>query len=249
LTPRAWFTRAAALTAIAAALVGGLARCNAVLGIERASLLDAGAETAPGAPNTYAVNCTNYCTLMAANCKATSQGDDTEYQVSDAGICEIMCNVRDNLGDTMISADTVQPHADSLSCRVWHANAAASGSHVHCPHAGPLGGMKCDDDNYDDGCIPFCTLDLSICTGQAAAYASYGDCLNACRKDGGYPGFQYRVDSLDPEVSDLATQFQNTGNTLNCRLYHLQNYLRTHLAVHCTHTAQSGGGVCVDNDN
>ena len=95
----------------------------------------------------------------------------------------------------------------------------------------------------NDPCREFCILDLAFCTGDAAAYTSVEDCVNACAPDaGGYMGYPYNINPNDPEVTDLAT----SGDTLNCRMYHLENFLLTGLAIHCTHTSLSGNGVCVN---
>jgi hypothetical protein len=91
-------------------------------------------------------------------------------------------------------------------------------------------------------------MDVDFCTGAAAAYASYNDCLAACRPDAGYAGYPYMQNVADPEVTDLAPQFQAGSNTLNCRLYHLENFLRTGDPVHCSHTSLSGNGVCTSAD-
>jgi hypothetical protein len=240
--------------------IGGLvSSCNDVLGIGEAALepgeagggepsseASAGDAGAGNAASFYALNCNNYCSLVSTYCTPTPQdGDNTEYLTSDAGICTQMCNEFEVTGEVTTAAQ--EPELlDTLNCRVWHANAARLGDpHTHCPHAGPLGGDLCGS----DPCVPFCRMDLDFCTGSNAAYASNDDCLSACRPnpDAGYGGFPYEI-SADTEVSDLAEPYQSGSNTLNCRLYHLQNYLRTGDPVHCSHTSQSGNGVCVSSD-
>jgi hypothetical protein len=230
-----------------------LPACNALLGISPASLApDSGAgDGGVSKLSSYAVDCNNYCQLMAQNCTVTATGSNLEYLQApdDAGrVCMSMCNEFEVTAETTTAA--VEPSAaNTLNCRVWHANAAGLGDpHLHCPHSGPLGGNLCA--NGGDPCEPFCRMDVDFCTGDAAAYASLDDCLVACRPnpDAGTSGFPYRVSVLDPEVTDLAVQFQSASNTLNCRLYHLENFLRTGDPVHCTHTTKSGGGVCMSAD-
>jgi hypothetical protein len=243
---------------------GLLASCNAVLGINEAVFDPEAGRTLPsqqaassesGAPDAgvdaaslYALTCDNYCSLISIYCSASSQGDNTEYLTSDAGICSKMCSEFEVSGE-MISPATEPTDTNTLNCRVWHVNAARLGTpHTHCPHAGPLGGTVCD--NAGDPCEPFCRMDVDFCTGPNAAYTSYDDCLSACRPDvdAGYAGYPYAVNVNDPEVSDLGAQFQAGSNTLNCRMYHLENYLRTGDAVHCTHTSRTGNGVCTSLD-
>jgi len=228
--------------------VGGLLEaCNAVLGIDEATQAPAEAGS-PTVASLYAINCDNYCSLMSTYCTASSQGDNTEYLGSDGGVCRTLCNDLEVSGE-MISPAAEPMETNTLNCRVWHANAArlSMDPHTHCPHAGPLGGTVCD--NAGDPCEPFCRMDVDFCTGHNAAYTGYDDCLSACRPnaDAGYGGYPYEVNVGDPEVSDLAAQFQGS-NTLNCRLYHLENFLRTGDAVHCTHTSRTGNGVCVSVD-
>jgi hypothetical protein len=240
---------------IAVAMLGlgaFLSSCNAVLGIQEAMLDPDGGTTArsPEASGDdgsagaalYALNCDNYCSLMSANCGPSAQnGDNTEYLTGEAGVCSTMCKVFESTSE--VTTAVHEPATiDSLNCRVWHANAAASDPHTHCPHAGPLGGDLCGN----DPCIPFCRMDTDFCTGNNAAYSSYEDCLSACDADGGYAGFPYEISTTDNEVADLG--FQSASNTLNCRIYHLQNFLKTGEAIHCTHTSRDGNGVCTSPD-
>jgi hypothetical protein len=104
---------------------------------------------------------------------------------------------------------------------------------VHCPHAGPLGAVTCGTNPCDD----FCNMAQQFC--GTMSYASVDDCLEACNADAGYAGFPYQIGG---DASDL----QAGGNTLNCRIYHLENYLFTGDPVHCTHIAADGGGVCTN---
>jgi hypothetical protein len=235
--------RAGTLSIAAAASLGAVFfACNGVLGIHEASLEppEGGAEAGSGDGGSlvsYELSCDSYCRVIAANCKPSSLEDDTEY-LSPA-VCSQLCAQYEST-PTPLDPNTEPTPGDTLNCRVWHANAAALGPHTHCPHSGPLGGNLCDDSQLGGPCKAFCTLNLAVCTGDAAAYPSMTDCLNACEADAGYPGFPYQNMPGDPEVRDL----QTSGNTLNCRMYHLENFLFTGEALHCSHTTQSGNGVC-----
>ncbi len=237
--------RVALVLAATAGVVAAIAACNSVLGIHEATLvLDAGPDG--GAANPYALDCATYCAVMNENCQTEAPpGAITEYLST--AICNKICNdgfpPPPDAGG--VDADLPAPSSGDLYCRLWHANYASvtQDFHTHCPHAGPLGGNTCDDDTSDP-CAVFCSLDLKYCS-DPAEYKSVADCLNTCRADAGYPGFPYQVNMSDPTVTDL----QATGNTLNCRMYHLENALLGDPAFHCPHTGPGGGGAgfCVDS--
>ncbi len=246
-----------------------LLACNSIFGIDPATLepaesgapRDAGeggagvgaGNSEAGPPINYDVTCDNYCNLVTMACGSTN----LEYlqglaMGSDAGVCSAICPFFEPGGPADPTAPA--PSTDTLSCRVWHANAALEAAfhnqtletHIHCPHAGPLGGTYCNPMGSDP-CTPFCTLDLQIC-GTIAYPGGMDDCLSACRgsdagADGGTAGFPY-LEQVDVAAeSDLA---YSSGNTLNCRMYHLENaVLFADTATHCPHTSESGGGVCV----
>jgi hypothetical protein len=225
---------------IAAPLGGAVLACNTILGINPAQ-----PEPSEGGVqgNPYALSCDNYCSVVNSNCTRFSMtADDTEYLSTN--VCGAICPQFERVptGNDQVDPNEPTPMTNTLNCRIWHANAAQGGppeSHTHCPHAGPLGGNMCGS----DPCREFCTLDLAFCRGDASAYDSVEDCVNACEPDaGGYAGYPYNIDPNDPEVTDLTA----SGNTLNCRMYHLENFLLTGLEVHCTHTSVSGNGVCVN---
>lgn len=238
------------------ATVGGfLLACNGVLGITEAKLepaegglVEAGSAEAgdggggdAGSLASYVLDCPTYCRVIGGNCTVVGTQTDTEY-LSDQ-VCNTICPQFERAPTAGGSVDPNEPTpmTDTLNCRIWHANAAQGGlaeSHTHCPHAGPLGGNMCGM----NPCQVFCNLDLAFCTGDAAAYGSMDECMSACAPDAGDGGFPYNVKVSDPAVTDLA----QSGNTLNCRMYHLENFLLTGSAIHCSHTSQSGNGVCVN---
>jgi hypothetical protein len=112
---------------------------------------------------------------------------------------------------------------DTLGCREYHAGLAAQGPATHCPHASLLGGGVCAVDN----CTSFCEVDLAICTGANAAYQSMADCMTSC--------------AAFPYTPGLAINADTNKNTLNCRVYHLENAALggSTQAAHCGHTAQA----------
>jgi len=231
---------------VALPLVSALLACNSLLGIGAAQPEpDDASDEAGDQVSSYTLSCANYCSVINTNCTPSPTVDNTEYLSAD--VCATICPEFERVAtpDGIVDPNEPTPMTNTLNCRIWHANAAQGGSveaHTHCPHAGPLGGNMCGS----DPCIEFCNLDLAFCTGDAAAYGSIGDCMNACEPDGGadggYMGYPYNINPADPEVTDLAS----AGNTLNCRMYHLENFLFTGLSVHCSHTSLSGNGVCVN---
>jgi hypothetical protein len=226
-----------ALASLVAALWAGLAACNSVLGISAAQPEPGDAASTA---NSYTLSCANYCDLMAANCVASGTQDNTEYLSQT--VCSQICPQFESTpvpGNVVPENVSSPPMTPDLDCRIWHANAAGLDPHTHCPHAGPLGGKMCGS----DPCVEFCALDLAFCQGDAAAYPSLSNCMSACEPDGGYAGYNYMNDPANFEVSDL----DMSGDTLNCRMYHLENFIYTGDPVHCMHSSQSGGGVCVDS--
>lgn len=250
---------------------GSLLGCNSILGIDTASLepdaqgasgttsgvtgasgstdAGAGADGSLPFPQDYAdITCDNYCNLISEGCPYQASLFDTEY-LSPA-VCSSMCSVGWEPTGAALDPSTEPMPSDSLACRIWHANAAIEGyphndPHTHCPHAGPLGGLACDPGG-SDYCTPFCRLDIAVCNGDNAQYmpgASTNDqmtaCLAACEADGGYPGYPYSINATGNVTTDLVPQ----GNTINCRMYHLENAIFTGDPItHCPHTSLAGGG-------
>jgi hypothetical protein len=201
-----------------ATLVAGLsvAACNIVLGIGDArydpSIDDAGSDaglsldSGGGGPT---ADCTTYCTLLAKNCT----GSNLEY-IDDA-TCKAICTTFDpgKPGDNT---------GDSLTCRIFHAQAAALDPSFNCQQAGPLAGGGCADP-----CSAFCLRDDILCAGITPPPYEGGvpECKAACAKYTYLSG-----DLLFP-----------SGDTLNCRLYELElAYDPANpnvIEAHCPHTA------------
>jgi hypothetical protein len=232
------------LTAASITLLGGLllAACNAVLGIGEASLdptftPDAGTTTSSssgmgggmhdagtggagggtggaggGDPNT----CAHYCDVINKNCT----GANAEYLTKQ--VCLDMCNTFDpgQPGDMM---------NDSLACRLYWAKQADKDPATYCQLGGPLAG-KCTTP-----CSAFCLLDYDLCNaGGLFPYKDSMECKMACA------GFNY-LGSADAGPGTVGDILFSTGDTLNCRLYHLEsawdksNPMAT--TTHCPHTA------------
>jgi len=204
--------RAPVAWCVAVLLAGSALACNAVLGIDEASPEPAGDGGTGGTGDSGGpepLTCGHYCDVIMKNCTGANQ----EYLTRD--ICVSMCQVFD-LGTISDSAD------DTLGCRIWHADVAAESPAIHCRHAGPLGGQHCGDT-----CQAFCDLDTTYCSGAESAYDGG---LSACR--GTCPGYAY---DIGPDAGDLTTE---SGDTLNCRLWHLETAYGSSAAapIHCPHT-------------
>jgi hypothetical protein len=247
---RAALLMPAALLAPACAVsIAGLAGCNDLLGIDSARLeLDAGdSGSTPAEAGTDP--CSNYCSLVNSSC----QGPYQQYAFYPQD-CRKLCPIWD-LGTIPINPPynatndgNFDQSGDTTSCRIWHAISAGGSTgnaSFHCPHAGPLGGGAtfCVAPNASDTagrCGNFCKLDLATCTGGASAFEGLADCMSRCA-EWAYGGGYVTADSA-------------AGNTLNCRLYHLEYAASSYASgdddlgdYHCGHTADDST-MCQDQD-
>ena len=195
-----------------------LGACNSVLGIEQATLDEGNGGAAGtsggaggGGGTSAGTPCDQYCDSIVASCTGPNQ----EY--IDGATCRVFCQVFDPgpQGDTT---------SDSLACRMHYAALATKDPNLHCKHAGPLGTGTCGKSQ----CAAYCSLNVGICNtlNQTPAYTSEADCIAACMV------FPYKSGSGDIELT--------TGDTLNCRMYHLEAAANpdnpTASATHCPHT-------------
>jgi serine/threonine-protein kinase len=171
----------------------------------------AGAGAVAPAAATPATTCDRYCDLVMKNCT----GANAEYLSRE--ICMKMCpafEIGVTVGDTATG---------TLGCRLFHASAAESAPADHCRSAGPLGGRHCGK----DPCEPFCALAVTYCAPPKAVPYPGGirDCQTACKS---YPYL----------VADAGDTTLESGNTLNCRLWHLETaYTSDEFGMfHCSHT-------------
>ena len=118
--------------------------------------------------------------------------------------------------------DIADVSGNTLGCRQYHAGAAAGDAATHCPHAGPGGSGYCGAD-----CESFCTLAGSICPG---AYEDEATCLTACEGYATTPPYNAN---------------QKTGDTIECRLYHVS--VASLDDVHCGHIGtEPPAGTCTN---
>jgi hypothetical protein len=145
---------------------------------------------------------------------------NANQQYLDMTTCTAMC-AKLTTGDAGVMT------GNTLACRGYHLSVAAmsaQNANMHCPHAGPYGFGQCGNE-----CEDFCALYNAQC---GANNFGGGGCTQAC-----------------PNITNPAsTSFLNsTGNTLDCREYHLENAYKNgdmNGAGHCMHAQNDGGGVC-----
>lgn len=146
--------------------------------------------------------CATYCDSVLDSCK----GSHAQYASRDE--CLAFC-ARFPLGKAGES------DGNSLACRQFYAGSPArTDSSGYCGAAGPFGGGICGD-----RCPIFCELTLGACSPEAGAapYASYPDCQTACL------GFAYKSGAADG--GGEPTSGPASGNTLNCRLFHVREVI------------------------
>ncbi|WP_394821939.1 hypothetical protein [Pendulispora albinea] len=186
---------------------------------------DGGTAADTGQPDTSAGDagdlCTTYCNTVGAHCtgNVSESGKPnvaTAQYLSQNG-CLHACskmNPGPATGDAVVSGDSVR-------CRTYHAGSPAQGDPAtHCPHAGIVGAGMCSSEP-GKRCTTFCRLALAVCAPAALTargvrssdipFADEADCLSVCEtKVAGAFAFD-----------DAQNELVRTGNTLNCRQYHL----------------------------
>jgi hypothetical protein len=87
-----------------------------------------------------------------------------------------------------------------------------------------------DSGPFDAGtqvlCDNYCSIAEAHCTGAQQLYPDRASCLAACA---GFP---------------LGMSADQAGNSLYCRLYHVDQPAAADPVTHCPHAGPSGGGVC-----
>lgn len=146
----------------------------------------------------YSFGCALYCKTIEEACL----GIHAQYLSREQ--CMNMC------ADTPLGLES-DVSGDTVGCRLYHARIVTMMNNPvdHCPHAGPTGGGTCGA-----RCEVLCERSESLCNedrGYPRAYSSKEDCLQACTPTETEPGF-----AVDPIELPL------TGDTVNCRIYHLR---------------------------
>ncbi|HVY46543.1 MAG TPA: hypothetical protein VHB21_11720 [Minicystis sp.] len=159
------------------------------------------------------------CATLCDEAMKNCTGDDAVY-VS-AAVCEAVC------ADLPVGAAS-DTSGDTVGCRVYHAGAPAKmDPALHCQHAGPGGAGYCGSN-----CEGFCSIAVPTCGKLEGEFKDEKTCMQTCAK---FP------DSMQPfSVADT------TGDTLQCRLYHV-SVATLDPKTHCPHiTLASTPGTCQD---
>jgi len=165
----------------------------------------------------YSSAAITYCNRILGSCGYSS--DSVYGQFNTLGQCLIEATwfprgaVNDQTGNT-------------LDCRLYHAGVAGQAvTHdAHCPHSGVNGKNLCGTNT----CQSYCLAIQNACTGTNMQFSTTASCLAWCAS---FP------DAYPDSTQLFLTQ---TGNSLQCHLYHasVAGYVDT--AIHCPHAGPSG---------
>lgn len=147
----------------------------------------------------------------------TANCTDTDAQFPSNEVCLSYCSE-----NTLTPIGTFMDlTGNTLGCRINHAELASSDPGTHCPQAGPSGGGNCGT-----WCETYCRWGDAFCTGESAIPFTIS-CSIDCR------GF-----NEEGQWGDA------TGDTVQCRLYHL-DIIEQDSELRCSIASPAGGGVCV----
>jgi len=138
-------------------------------------------------------------------------------QFSAPSECPVFC-------ESIRNGTVTDTAANSIECIIYHALAASvlNDPTTHCPHASPSGGNTCGS-----WCDVYCELVDRICVGTEKIFDNDTACHWQC-----------------PKYSNTATPGVDTGDSVQCRIYHLGEG-HDDPAESCSHGGINGGGTCV----
>jgi hypothetical protein len=161
---------------------------------------------------TMDTTCPTYCTQVAAVCTGTA----AQYPTTDMNVtCLHMCGAMEAGAPGVGGSNTVACRNLSIS----NAKDDPANLYVDCVNGG-VSAANCPTDQ----CTAFCTLDLALCGSGMTGYPDIPTCVTTCK-------------TWDPNFAGML--IGSTGNSLECRTYHLelsQTGNPADLAVHCPHT-------------
>ena len=173
-----------------ALLAAALVACGSIE-VNDGSAAPGGGGGGGGGGGAEGVTCEALCEVMAEACPA----DGSHGQFGSDAVCEPTC--ADFAGWVAGWADDYS--ANSIGCRINHAESALLQPATHCAHAGPTGGGQCGS-----FCENYCWLAQRNCAGEASLYPGTPACVAACA------GF-----ATDGAVGD------DSSDTVQCRVTHL----------------------------
>jgi len=148
-----------------------------------------------------------------------------------------------------ITANVPANWQNSVQCRMYHGggpsiNSISPGnSSVHCPHQWVTGGNACPPNDY---CTGYCQLYVGACSSGGYLEVGVTDmssCLSKCTN-------AFPITNPAPAYAPaqyIVTTNPPSGNTIDCRSYHVLNAINTgQYSVHCPHAwvAASAGTPC-----
>src|SRR5688500_7453415 len=160
--------------------------------------------------------CGSYCEAILANC---TEGN-AQYAPNDMATCVGFCSTNAGWpeGTSGMTSGT------TIGCREYHAGAAAMDPGLHCPHAGQSGADTCGT-----WCENYCQLAIDNCEGPRTLYPDVATCMAAC-----------------PAIPDDGMPGATSGNTIQCRIYHLGVAGTDMMSAntHCPHGSATPTGPC-----
>jgi len=192
--------------AIAVVFVPLAVSCASILGIDKAELQTTSSTDAGDADGATS-HPKALCADYCAKALANCNGQFELYP--SLPFCLAVCAALPPGERTDVSGDTV-------GCRLHFAESAGQiEKQFNCSAAGPGGNGVCGDN-----CDSWCTLEAKVCP---SIYASTDDCLAACQT---FPVIGNYNDNLPTQ----------TGNSFECRLYHVTAAAGIDPMFHCPHT-------------
>jgi hypothetical protein len=190
-------------------------------------------DTGTGTPDagseggTIAQNCTAYCTAVQATCS----GANAQYESTQE--CMNACSffAPGTSGDT---------GGDTLGCRIYHTGLAKTQPVPHCWHAGPYGFGACGKavDTFCELALDWCSPDAGYVSDGGPGTPPYSSVTACTTAAAGYTA---------PDSGTAPSTFNatgpGTGNTFDCRLYHLANAMNSAAGggaqtTHCPHAGE-----------
>lgn len=155
--------------------------------------------------------CPKYCSDIQATCT----GNDQQYPSdTNNATCVRICG----------AINALDAGNNTIACRQLNVSSAKDETDPTQKHLDCVGGGVSAINCATDQCTAFCQADLALCTGANAAYPDLKSCTDACATWG---------TSFDGPL------LGSTGNTLQCRTYHLelsQSGSPADQTTHCPHT-------------
>lgn len=235
-----------------ALLIGALAGCNQLLGIDESFVDPALEPSVLGEGGERAVTARGGSPAGPSGGSLGDAGEPPEGGAAGApargDVCEQYCDLMGEhcVGDALQYRDDAQclkicrafpvgalddDRVNTASCRRRYAGKirylAGPELVTACGYAGPGGDGRCGSN-----CEGFCTIAMAACRPEVTEpyfYESFDDCLLDCE---GLPSSRYQYGAI------------SAGNSLECRLFHASSAIMGDADEHCEHTL--GIALCTE---